>query len=297
MLEVDLTIGEYIPEGAMVEDIDTKGLEVWGRSRFGAELTSEDVLSGDIARVKDILMESAEEQIEGTVLDGVEEYTVAHYGAKSLSAWLKKTVRVDLPVEVITETEDREKLVDNVLDRIADVYDKREIEYPVEFTMQMTMAQMREDPEAAAERLARLASTRYGLDWTAASVKTRMPQDLQRELVAASEAFVKSDRMEKAQDAAVADLSEEGLKKHFQEEYGVGLPLWLLRLRGERLENAVRARVEAQLRAELTWFEQTVMLQVLDPKWKDHLYAMDQLRSTIGYQSFSQKANLLTGTP
>ncbi|MEM1350440.1 MAG: hypothetical protein AAGI01_17905, partial [Myxococcota bacterium] len=206
-----------------------------------------------------------------------------------LSDWLKKTVRVDMPVEVMAETEDREKLVDSVLDKIADVYDKREVSYPVEFTMQMTMAQMREDPDAAAERLASMARTRYGLDWTSASVKTRMPQDLQRELMEASERFVNSDAMERAQDEAASDLSEEGLKEHFREKYNVALPLWLLRLRGERLESAVRARVEAQLRAELTWFEQTVMLQVLDPKWKDHLYAMDQLRSTIGYQSFSQK--------
>ncbi|GAB4545939.1 MAG: preprotein translocase subunit SecA [Phycisphaerales bacterium] len=288
-VEVDLTIGEYIPEGAMVEDIDTKGLESWARSRFGAELTSEDALSGDVRRVKDILLESAEEQIEGTVLDGVEEYTVAHYGAKQLSEWLKKTVRVDLPAEVIVETEDRQKLINTVLDKVADVYDKREVSYPIEFTMQMTMARMREDPESAAAHLANLAKTRYGLDWSPETVKTRMPQDLQRELLEASEKFVHSDAMERAQEAALADLSEEGLRKHFLETYNVRLPLWLLRLRGERLENAVRARVESQLRAELTWFEQTVMLQVLDPKWKDHLYAMDQLRSTIGYQSFSQK--------
>ncbi len=288
-VEVDLTLGEYIPEGAMVEDIDTKGLEEWASSRFGAEITSEEALSGDIRMIKNKMLDAAEQQIEGTDLAGVKEFTVLHYGAHQLVDWLKRSVRVDMPLTEITETEDREALVNKVLDRVADVYDKREVTYPVEFTMNMTMAQMREDPDKAAAQLAGWAQTRFGLEWTAETVKSTMPQELQRQLLEASEEFVRSDKMEEAQEAAIADLSEEGLKKHFAEVYSVRLPLWLLRLRGERLENAVRARVEAQLRAELVWFEQTVMLQVLDPKWKDHLYAMDQMRATIGYQSFSQK--------
>ncbi|MFU8830208.1 MAG: preprotein translocase subunit SecA, partial [Phycisphaerales bacterium] len=34
--------------------------------------------------------------------------------------------------------------------------------------------------------------------------------------------------------------------------------------------------------------EQFVMLEVLDPAWKDHLYKMDQLRDSIGFRAFSQ---------
>jgi preprotein translocase subunit SecA len=61
------------------------------------------------------------------------------------------------------------------------------------------------------------------------------------------------------------------------------------RLKGERRENAIRARVEQILRSELVWFEQTVLLQVIDPLWKDHLYAMDQLRDSINYRAYSQQ--------
>jgi len=32
-----------------------------------------------------------------------------------------------------------------------------------------------------------------------------------------------------------------------------------------------------------------VLVQVLDATWKDHLHAMDQLRDSIGFRSFSQK--------
>src|ERR1700687_6371251 len=44
-----------------------------------------------------------------------------------------------------------------------------------------------------------------------------------------------------------------------------------------------------------------VMLHVLDEKWKDHLYDLDQLRNAIGYRSWGQKGPLIEtkreGTP
>ena len=35
------------------------------------------------------------------------------------------------------------------------------------------------------------------------------------------------------------------------------------------------------MRGELLHFERTILLDTLDTSWKDHLYAMDQLRDTI----------------
>ena len=46
--------------------------------------------------------------------------------------------------------------------------------------------------------------------------------------------------------------------------------------------------VEGALRGEMVQLERLILLEVLDPAWKDHLYAMDQLRDSIGFRSFSQ---------
>jgi preprotein translocase subunit SecA len=43
------------------------------------------------------------------------------------------------------------------------------------------------------------------------------------------------------------------------------------------------------MRAELLHVEQTVLLETLDTTWKDHLYAMDQLRDSISFRAFSQQ--------
>src|SRR5690606_3116978 len=57
----------------------------------------------------------------------------------------------------------------------------------------------------------------------------------------------------------------------------------------EEREQAVRSRVESVLRAELLYFERTMLLEVLDSIWKDHLYAMDQLRGSISFRAVSQQ--------
>ena len=43
------------------------------------------------------------------------------------------------------------------------------------------------------------------------------------------------------------------------------------------------------LRSELTELERYVLLQIYDITWKDHLYAMDHLKSGIGLRGFAEK--------
>src|SRR5439155_12930395 len=43
------------------------------------------------------------------------------------------------------------------------------------------------------------------------------------------------------------------------------------------------------VRKELTDLEQFVLIQILDQSWKDHLYAMDLLRNSIGLQAFAER--------
>ena len=43
------------------------------------------------------------------------------------------------------------------------------------------------------------------------------------------------------------------------------------------------------LRKELSDLEQAVLIQFLDFSWKEHLYAMDLLRNSIGLQAFAER--------
>ena len=287
--EITVTLGEYIPDEANVEDIDTAGLIAWAESRYGAELTSEDVLNLTTKEIADRIEEAAFEKIEHADLSGISQFTVPNFGEQALCDWLRRTMDLHFTPADINKHERREDVIDMILDRVTEAYDKREVEYPVDFMMELTMALMRQSPQAAADNLVRWANTRFELGWTPESLRTTPPQKIREQLVEASRNFVKSDRIAKATEAALACKDDDALEAHLKEKYNAQLPLWMRRLKGEDRDNAIRARIEGILRSELVWFEQTILLQVLDPIWKDHLYGMDQLRDTINYRAFSQQ--------
>jgi len=287
--EIRITIGEYIPDEAQVEDVDTKGLIAWASSRFGVELDSKTVLETGAEGIAARLEHAATETINAADLSGIEQYLAPNYGATELCRWLRTATNLEFSVEDITSREKHEDIVALVLERVRAAYDAREIEYPVDFMMELTTGLMQHNPQAAAGSLINWANTRFKLGWDESVIRTRLPQQIREDLLAASREFVKSDSLSRAIDEALACTDDEALEKHLRERYNSPIPLWMRRLKGERRENAIRARIEQILRSELVWFEQTVLLQVIDPLWKDHLYAMDQLRDSINYRAYSQQ--------
>lgn len=93
-----------------------------------------------------------------------------------------------------------------------------------------------------------------------------------------------------------------GLESHLQQEFNLQMPLVdmldndrtlnepkLRQLIIEKAEQESRAREEAVGVQVLRHFEKSVMLQVLDNSWKEHLAAMDQLRQGIHFRGYAQK--------
>ncbi|OAI18521.1 preprotein translocase subunit SecA [Methylomonas koyamae] len=93
-----------------------------------------------------------------------------------------------------------------------------------------------------------------------------------------------------------------GLEAHLQQEFHLQLPLaeWLdtdRSLNEQKLRQLIVDKAaEESLRREQTvgtqvmrHFEKSVMLQVLDNAWKEHLAAMDQLRQGIHFRGYAQK--------
>ena len=121
-----------------------------------------------------------------------------------------------------------------------------------------------------------MAECRTHCTQPARKAERRCRKDCRDDLVAASKRSLEEQRLPKAiEDALAADSGNEALEKHFRERFNATIPYWVLRLKDEDRKEAIRARVESILRAELLQFERFVLLEVLDPAWKDHLYEMD----------------------
>ncbi|CAL1240182.1 preprotein translocase subunit SecA [Candidatus Methylocalor cossyra] len=94
----------------------------------------------------------------------------------------------------------------------------------------------------------------------------------------------------------------KGLEEAMERDLGTRVPIqrWLdedPRLDEERLRDKLIAHAEAAYREKVAaigepvmrHFEKTVMLQVLDNSWKEHLAAMDHLRQGIHLRGYAQK--------
>jgi len=94
----------------------------------------------------------------------------------------------------------------------------------------------------------------------------------------------------------------KGLEEHLAQEYLLDLPLKekldsdksfqesnLRQFIIDELENLSKEKEEASTAEVMRHFEKSVMLQVLDNSWKEHLAAMDSLRQGIHFRGYAQK--------
>ena len=292
---IGVTIGEYMPmEGSEVSvDFDSAGLTRWAQTRFGVDLDPGDLREGGASErraVQNRLEAAAYEQINNTDLEGLAEFVNKDYGAHKLAEWVKRKFAFEVGVdEIIAARDDEDRsAADPILDKARELYDKREVEYPVEFIMEMTMMLARQNPQLAFAELGAWARNRHGMELTEDDIKKTPPPKIAEQLREKQRAFVEEDRLNQAIDEAIAVADDDELDAHLRERYGAGLTDRMRYLEGDERDDAVRARVENLLRAELLFFERTVLLDTLDSAWKDHLYEMDKLRDVIGFRAFSQ---------
>jgi preprotein translocase subunit SecA len=310
---IDVTLGEYIPlEGSEIAvDFDSAGLISWARSKFGVELNPQEIREGgaeERAHVKRMLIQAAEDKIESADLDGLDEFVDGEYGLKRFSAWAKEKLTISVSLDELKRARKNAELPDDednqtpleqrddatlnlqqiIMKRARQLYRLREIEYPVDFAMDMTMQLMRVNPSDAANQLVAWANQRYALGLDVQTLIKTPPSKVREMLKAASEKFVDGKLLEQALTEADACKTDDALDAWLQKRFARSLPDNARYLEGEEREQMVRSQVENILRAELLMFERTILLEVLDSLWKDHLYSTDQLRDSISFRAFSQ---------
>jgi preprotein translocase subunit SecA len=300
---INITLGEYLSmEGSDVSvDFDAAGLANWARNRFGVELTADELREDGLDRkkIQRTLEDAAIDAINNSDLSGIVQFVVPNYGAIQLAKWVKDNLEIDVSVEEIVKTRAAE--ADNragtagsvtvtgvLMKRVEEWYNKREVEYPVDFMMQMTQLQMRQSPAEAGQQLLTWANTRFKMGWGPELFRTSTPQKVRADLSQASQQFFSDRQLEKEIAIAVACKTDVELETYFRSRYNQALPENMKFLEGQERIDAIKARVENIMRAELLYFERSILLETLDSAWKDHLYAMDQLRDSINFRAFSQ---------
>lgn len=288
---IDVTIGEYMSNDIDPQQWDTRGLSQWAMSRFNVDLKQNKIRQMNIQDVQNKLINAAHEQIDKRELSGVERYMDKDFAAKELAEWTKQKFEIDIKSEDV-DMNNLQGVIDNLFEKARDSYLQREVTYPVDFAMDMTVATAQQDGAWAANQISQWAKHRYDLEIAPEEFLQMTAEQVRECLVEEATQWMRNGKIESTVDAAIAkDSSNEALLAWFKERFGKTLEIQTL----DELDevSSVRDELVTQarrvLRTELTQLERFVLLQILDTAWKDHLYAMDQLKDSVSLRGYAEK--------
>jgi len=293
---INITIGEYMPEviehskgTTAPEEWDLKALSDWANANFKANVTPGQLQNMSREEVMRRLEEAASAMIDATDLSPLDQFLVPAYGARELAKWAGNKFGATINVEEYAEIESLNDAADRLMAVARETYARREQTYGIDFAMEMTAAGMAQNPQAALTQFCAWVKSRYDLDWQPAALPSSNPADLRALLVAEAATWTDERVREKAARAVAAGPAPEQLDAWTQATMAARLTDEEKADAVEDPQGTMEAKIRSVLRAELTQFERWVLLQIVDQAWKDHLYAMDQLRDSIGLRSFAQK--------
>ena len=307
---IDVTLGEYMSNDTPVEEWDLDGLSQWAMSRFGVDLKKNRLRAMNVDDVRAELTDAAQAQVDKKDLSGVAKFLEPNLGEKEIAEWARNKFAIELVPDELTELGGLEA-TEKIVAQAREAYAQREINYPVQFAMDLVAQGMQDDPQWAANQLLGFAKQRYNLDWGPEDLNGKNMQQLAEELRAEQEAFLRGGKLDAEADHAVAETGQDAdrLDETLHQRFGI----YLTENDRKRLaaQNNGQQPVTSEsgmetlqpadartlfiekgrslLRSELTQLERFVLLQILDQAWKDHLYAMDQLKDSVGLRGYAER--------
>ena len=219
----------------------------------------------------------------------LDQYLVPNYAEKELAKWAANKFASEVKAEAFVGLEDPTDAVDKLMADARAAYERRELTYPIDFALEMTSVGMQHDPQHAIEQFCVWVRSKYELQWDPQSLPSTDPIQLRQLLIAEAEKWDESRIAERADRALVAGSSPEKLDEWFATNCNTHLTDEERKRAVDDPKTVAEEKITSVLRAELTQFERWVLLQIVDQAWKDHLYAMDQVKEAIGFRSFSQR--------
>jgi preprotein translocase subunit SecA len=300
---------ESLPEDADEEEWNWEALTKLANVRWKLNLRDRDLKLVGRDHVGELLIEKARESLEKVDLSEGARFLDMDYGVRTTCAWLHYKFGIEVTPEEIQGMEPA-ALTSLALHKAELAYDEKEVEYPVlaglyHFTTHDSGGQKRYDRE----QLAAWARERFNVELDLEDLKNKQRDEVRDLLLEHSRGYQKqagealaevgqkvdtlfgaSSGAETAAEAAQGKNGElASLSQWAQERLQYSLPAEELgELDRAALEEKLSAAVEDHYRPEIRRMERALVLQLLDTAWKDHLLAMDHLRSSVGLRGYAQ---------
>jgi preprotein translocase subunit SecA len=283
--EISLSMGEYLEDYSDRQSWDIAGLCKWAMSAFKVNLSTAKVKQQEPEEIEEQLISAAAEQIDKRDCSQLAEFLKEDFAIHTFAEWARAKFDIKLDFVEIANL-NASQIRQRVGEKASAKYRQREIEYPVEFAMNMVYGP--QGPNVYAfESLANWVNKKYNAGFSTERIQNTKPGVLHKQLLELSESF-NNGQLERELDNKIAQLNIAELTNWANERFEASLSEDDLASEAERKERLSEAAREF-LRAELSELEKYVLLQIYDSTWKDHLYSMDHLKDSVWMRSFAEK--------
>jgi preprotein translocase subunit SecA len=283
---ISISMGEYLEDHNDPQTWDISGLCKWAMSAFHVSLSPGKVKNQSPEEIEEQLATAAAEQIDKKDCSPLNEFVKEDFSIRRLVEWARAKFDIRLNVAEMTEL-DAKQIKQQILDQTAARYKQREIEYPVEFAMNMAYGP--QGPNVYAyEALASWANKKFNAGLSVEEIQNTKPRTLHKRLLELSRNFSDGELDREVSDK-IASLNTNELTRWANERFDTSLTENELSGDGPESKDRLFEVAREFMRSELSDLEKYVLLQVYDSTWKDHLYSMDHLKSSIWMRSWAEK--------
>ena len=294
-IETDLPLDEDADED-LTQEWNWESLARFTNTRFESNLRDRDLKKVGRDNVFDLIYEKATKFINEVDLSEGKQALEMDFGPKQLSGWVKHKFGIDIESSefVNKEIEDCAKIV---MEQAIKKYDEKEAEYPVMAGIYRFSSASGSGSRIDRDSLVEWASKRFQSSVSMDDLKSKQREEIRSVLVGASKEHqqiarktsgVLNEKVEAlARDGDIplrsANGAAENLQSWFKSEVSYELDLNDVKdLEYDELSQKLETVIEDQYHPEMRKMERGVLLEVVDSAWKDHLLAMDYLKSAVG---------------
>ena len=282
---ISVSLGEYLEDFEDPNTWELQGLCKWAMSAFSVSLSPNKLKQLSADQIQQMLTEAAAEQIDKKDCSVINDFLRPGFALKTFIEWTK--AKFDITVEhQQLENLKPEQLYQFVLEKTAEKYRRREIEYPVEFAMNMVFGPAGPNIYGI-EALSRWAQKKFEANISVEDIQNLKPSVLYKRLLELSESL-NNGQLEKIVDSKISTLDTEKLVQWAQERFDASISIQSIEQPDDTKQKILDAAREF-LRSELSDLERYVLLNVFDGTWKDHLYVMDHLKEGIGLRALAEQ--------
>jgi len=283
---ISLSMGEYLEDYNDPRSWDIGGLCKWAMSAFRVSLSPSKIKQQSPEEIEEQLISAAAEQIDKKDCSQLIEFLKDDFPLRTFAEWARAKFDIKLDIGELASL-NASQIREQLGEITAGKYKQKEIEYPVEFALNMVYGP--QGPNVYAfEALADWANKKYNAGFSVERMQNSKPRALHKQLLELSESF-NNGRLDQELADKIANLKPAELVNWANERFEASLTEEDLGGDGPELKDNLSQLAREFLRRELSDLEKYVLLNVYDSAWKDHLYSMDHLKSNVWMRSFAEK--------